>query len=135
MKNTEYRLETLVEFDKAVGRFVNKKKFRQLPEQLDELGEQLARGEFPGTFLGKFAEPFPHERYKLRLPNPNTKTGKSGGYRVLYIVVTENKIVVLVTIYYKKEQETLSDTYIDGLIDGLFFVSTPDADNETDELP
>jgi mRNA-degrading endonuclease RelE of RelBE toxin-antitoxin system len=133
MKNTEYKLETLVEFDKAVGRFVNKKKFQQLPEQLDELGEQLARGEFPGTFLGKYEEPFPHERYKLRLPNSDTKAGKSGGYRVLYIVVTENKIVVLIAIYYKKEQETLSDTYIDGLIDGMFFESSSGVDDETDD--
>ena len=42
------------------------------------------------------------------------------------MVVTENKIIVLLTIYYKKEDATVSEVYINGLIDGYFLKSSPE---------
>jgi hypothetical protein len=46
------------------------------------------------------------------------------------MVRTEQKIVVLLTIYYKKEDETATDTYIAGLIDGYFLNSMPEESGE-----
>ena len=129
MRETEYYevydTDATGEFDNQVERFIKKKRYKQLPNQIEELEEQLAKGEFPGTMIRKANEPIPYEVYKLRMPNPDTNVGKSNGYRVMYIVVSEQKLVVLVAIYYKKEQTTVTDTYIEGLIDGYFLDSVP----------
>ena len=71
-------------------------------------------------------EPTPYDVYKLRLPNPDANVGKSDGYRVIYMVVTENKVVVFLTMYYKKEDAAVSDNYINGLIDGYFLNLLPE---------
>jgi len=113
-----YEIETLEDLDKNVERFVKKKSFKSLPNQLEELQLKLINGEFPGDRIRHRDEPEPVDVYKLRLPNPDTNAGKSNGYRIIYIVVTERRIVVLLTIYYKKEQESVTDTYVNGLIDG-----------------
>ena len=107
MKEIEcYVMDTLREFDKKVDRFIEKKKFKKLPDQIEGLEESLIKGEFPGDLVSRKENPVPHEVYKLRLPNPDTKVGKSNGYRVYYIVVTEQRIVVFLTIYYKKEDDS-----------------------------
>lgn len=41
--------------------------------------------------------------YKARAKNSNTKVGKSNGYRLIYYVKTERKLIILLTIYYKKD--------------------------------
>ena len=118
--NNIFEVEYLSEFDKEVSRFIRKKKFRSLPDQVEELVKQAERGEFDGDKIMHKDFPTPHDIYKLRLPNPDANVGKSNGYRVIYMVLTETKIVVLLTIYYKKEQETIPDIYIDALTDGYF---------------
>ena len=120
-----YEISEQKEFLKNVHRLVKKKRFVSLPGQLMDLEEALSRGEFSGELLSHGDEPEPYDLYKLRLPNPDANAGKSDGYRVIYLVVTEEKIVVLLTIYYKKEQEDVTDTYVMGLIDGYFMGSLP----------
>jgi len=129
MENIEvFEIERHVDFIKNVKRFVVKKKFLHLPEQIKELSEKLKRGEFEGEKITHRDSPTPYDIYKLRLPNPDTNVGKSNGYRVIYMVVTETKIVVFLTIYYKKEEAAVSDTYVSGLIDGYFINSLPEED-------
>jgi len=130
-KDKQLNVVFLSEFDKELERFVRKKKFKKLPAQVDELEKQLQDGKIPGKFIRRAEEPEPYEVYKLRLPNPDANAGKSDGYRIYYLVVTAWRIIVLMTVYYKKEQETVSDAYIDGLIDGFFFDAMPY--EETDE--
>jgi len=49
-------------------------------------------------------------------------------------MVTESRIIVLLTVYYKKEDETVTDAYIDGLIAGFFQDVIPYEDEDiTDE--
>jgi len=115
-----FEIERDPDFKKRVDRFLLKKKFRHLPEQIKELAEKLQKGEFEGDKLTHRELPTPHDIYKIRLPNPDTGAGKSNGYRIIYMVVIETKIVIFLTIYYKKEDETVSDNYINGLIDGYF---------------
>ena len=126
-----YALQELVDYTKNVHRLVKKKKFVTLPYQLQELETTLSSGTFPGTLISRMDSPTPHEVYKLRLPNPDAKAGKSSGYRVYYFVVTEQRIVVLTTIYYKKEDEAVTDTFVNGLIVGYFLNALPyDEDEE-----
>ena len=124
MKIDVFELNQEDDFENAVDRFLVKKRFRHLPEQIKDLSGKLRKGEFEGDKISHKDYPTPHDVYKLRLPNPDTGVGKSNGYRVIYMVVMESEIVVLLTIYYKKEQATVSDTYIAGLIDGYFFEFT-----------
>ena len=51
---------------------------------------------------------------------------------LFYIVITESRIVVLLTIYYKKEDEVLTDAYIDGLIAGYFLDEINEDEEEID---
>ena len=131
MKEIEYYVTEIDEFQKQAQRLTKKKRFKHLPGQIKELREeQLINGDFQGDLIRHSDNPTPYDVYKLRLPNPDTNVGKSNGYRIIYVVVTEHRIVVLLAIYYKKEQESLSDLYIDGLIDGYFFDSVPFDDED-----
>ena len=114
------------DFTKNVERFLIKKKFQHLPKQIQELTDKFRRGEFEGDKITHNDLPPPYDVYKLRLPNPDTNVGKSNGYRVIYMVITEKKIVVFLTIYYKKEDATVPDKYIDGLIDGYLLNLLPE---------
>ncbi|MCL2845753.1 MAG: hypothetical protein FWE23_09965 [Chitinivibrionia bacterium] len=116
-----FEVDSTDEFDKKTERFVRKKKFRKLPKQLAELNDDLEQGKFEGTRLRSLEHPLKHDVYKLRLPNEDTNEGKSNGYRVIYAVMMEKKLVLLVAIYYKKEQEDVSDNFVDGLIEGYLF--------------
>ena len=115
-----YQVDVGEDFQKELRRFAKKKKFRTLPDQIEELIIKFKRGEFEGDKITHSDLPASHDIYKLRLPNPDTNVGKSNGYRVIYMIVSEIKIVVLLTIYYKKEQVEISDNYINALIDGYF---------------
>ena len=123
--NDDYKVDRIAEFDRHLKRLVKKKKFFSLPEQIDELIDQFEKGEFKGERIAHSDDPVSFDIFKLRLPNPDTDTGKAGGYRVIYLVVTVAKIVVLLTIYYKKELPDVTDTYVRWLIDGYFLGSLP----------
>ena len=45
-----------------------------------------------------------HRIYKVRLPNPSARRGKSGGFRVYY-AVGQSDLICLVTIYSKTDQD------------------------------
>ncbi|MCL1988148.1 MAG: hypothetical protein FWG64_09300 [Firmicutes bacterium] len=127
-----YLIEAIDDFEKEVVRFVRKKKFRKLPLQIKDLIAELKDGNFSGNLLKREIEPVPHEVYKKRLPNEDTKTGKSNGYRVVYLVATENKVVGLLDIYYKKETPSLPEKHINNLVEGFLIGLLPD-NEETEE--
>ena len=133
MKIDFFEIENHGEFEKRVDRLVKKKHFKTLPLQIDELFNAFGKGEFEGDKIKSVKEPIAYDVYKLRLPNPDANVGKSGGYRVIYMVVTAVRIVVFLTIYYKKEEADVSDKYIDGLIDGFILDMIPEHEEEADE--
>ena len=121
-----YQIDARPDFERGIKRLVTKKKFLSLPAQVRELKEKFQSGNFEGDRLSHNEHPTPYDIYKVRLPNPDTNVGKSDGYRIIYMVVIEKKIVIMLTIYYKKEDATVSDVYINGLIDGYFMNSLPE---------
>jgi mRNA-degrading endonuclease RelE of RelBE toxin-antitoxin system len=44
-----------------------------------------------------------YDVYKVRLANPDAKKGKSGGFRVIYYLKTQ-EFILLINIYSKSEQ-------------------------------
>ena len=112
------------EFENDIERFIKKKNFRKLPKQIAELVEKLKVGELDGDKIKSVEKPVKYDVYKLRLPNKDTNEGKSNGYRVIYMAMTDKKVVLLLTIYYKKEQVDVSENFVRALIGGYFLAQS-----------
>lgn len=54
--------------------------------------------------------------YKTRLENPDANKGKSGGFRVIWYLVTSDKEIYPLTIYSKSDEEDISPKEIMGMI-------------------
>ncbi|MDD5400715.1 MAG: type II toxin-antitoxin system RelE/ParE family toxin [Sulfurimonas sp.] len=63
-----------------------------------------------GVHLGKNV-------YKVRLKNSSVKKGKSGGFRVIYYVVTEEFEVLILKIYSKSYIENIYDEEILNILE------------------
>jgi mRNA-degrading endonuclease RelE of RelBE toxin-antitoxin system len=117
-------------FEDNFRRLTRKKHFRSLPDQIEKLANDLSQGKFDGDLIRHCDYPFPIDVYNLRLPNPDANAGKSNGYRVIYAVVTASKLVFVLAMYYKKEQASMTEAYVDGLLDGMIAGYLPaEADN------
>lgn len=68
---------------------------------------QLRKGETPGDRIQGLL----YRVYKVRLKNSDSQRGKSGGYRVIYYLETEDQTVLL-TIYSKSDQSDLPIEFI-----------------------
>jgi mRNA-degrading endonuclease RelE of RelBE toxin-antitoxin system len=68
-------IKTLSCFERDVKRLF--KKYKQLPNDLKQLKEELLKDPKSGIELGNGC-------YKIRLANSSIPTGKSGGFRAIY---------------------------------------------------
>ena len=68
-----------------------KKKYPRIKQDLEPLIGQLEQGIFEGDKLQGFIG----DVYKVRVNSIDQKKGKSGGFRVLYYAVTENRNIWL----------------------------------------
>jgi mRNA-degrading endonuclease RelE of RelBE toxin-antitoxin system len=100
-------------------------KYPAVLKQFENLLNQLKADERPGDKI-------PHagfDVYKLRLPNPSAKRGKSGGFRVIYYVQVVDRVALL-RIYSKTEQIDISPEEIRRIVEELL----PPADDESDDM-
>lgn len=81
-------------------------------EEFYEFVEQghLVGSEISGLKLGK------DKVYKARLDNPDRNQGKSGGFRIVYYLVTNENEIYPLTIYSKTEQSEITNSEIKQLI-------------------
>lgn len=86
------------EFEREVRQL--KRRFPLVSNQVRGLVSQLRDGVLPGD---RVPEMF-MRTYKVRLPNPSARRGKSGGFRVYY-AVGHSDMIYLVTIYSKTDQD------------------------------
>jgi len=54
--------------------------------------------------------------FKTRLANPDARKGKSGGFRVIWLLNTSNNNIYPLTIYSKSDQEDIHPQNISNLI-------------------
>lgn len=99
------------EFKKNVKQL--EKKYRHLKQDLMPLIEKLQLGEIVGVQIPNIH--LDYKVYKARLTNQDMNRGKSGGYRVIYYVQTQEKII-LVSMYAKSEQQDISPERISQII-------------------
>ncbi|MGQ4648125.1 type II toxin-antitoxin system RelE/ParE family toxin [Lyngbya aestuarii] len=87
------------------------KRYRSIRSDIQPLIEQLQAGELPGDRITGVK----YQVFKVRLKNSNIQKGKSGGYRVIYYVKTEQSII-LATIYSKSDISDVSNEVIEEAI-------------------
>ena len=107
-----YKIEITDKFERAVRKL--SKKHKSLLADLLALREQLRNDPTQGTALGK-------DCYKIRLAISSKGKGKRGGGRVITCVKVVQEVVYLLAIYDKVEQDTVSDTELDDMLNDAGF--------------
>ncbi|MBA2563541.1 MAG: type II toxin-antitoxin system RelE/ParE family toxin [Chitinophagaceae bacterium] len=102
-----YNVEATDFFKRQVKRLV--KKFPSLKSEFKELVQSLEENPKQGTPIGKNC-------YKIRLAIASKGKGKSGGARIITHVYIVRKIVYLLSIYDKSEQEDISPDILEILL-------------------
>jgi len=89
------------------------KKYASLTNELSELIDALAEQPVQGTALA-------NNCYKIRLAIKSKQKGKSGGARVITCVIAVREEVLLLSIYDKSNQETITNAEIRKRIEAYF---------------
>lgn len=90
------------------------RKYPSVLKAFEKLALSLKDDERPGDKIPGVG----YDVYKVRLPNPSARRGKSGGFRVIYYVQLADAII-LVTIYSKTEQTDISPENIRQILKEL----------------
>ncbi len=88
------------------------KKHASIKADVQELGELLIENPQQGTALG-------NNCYKVRMAITSKGKGKSGGARVITYVLVLDETVYLLSIYDKSEQDSISESELLKLIEGI----------------
>ena len=105
-----YKIIVTPKFSKQIKQL--KKKYKKIRNDFARCIEILEKNPFTGICLGKGL-------YKLRLKSSDKVRGKSGGFRVIYYVVTQDEKLYLLTIYSKSEVETIGINKILEILEEL----------------
>ena len=87
------------------------RRYRRIKNDIQPIFEQLESGEILGNQIKGVSYPL----YKIRVKNNDAKRGKSGGYRIIYYLVSGEDIT-LITIYSKSDQSDIETTEILDII-------------------
>jgi mRNA-degrading endonuclease RelE of RelBE toxin-antitoxin system len=90
------------------------KKYKSMKNDFEIFLDELENNPLQGDSLGK-------DCYKVRMAIASKQKGKSGGARVITCVKIVKEKLVLLSIYDKKEQDSISDKEIDKLLKHIEF--------------
>lgn len=120
-KRLIYEVYPTPQFIKDVKYYKKKKKFKHVDDDIDAVVKEIENGNLIGDEISGIGLPFNEDIYKLRIANSDTKSGKSNGYRLIYYVIKNDKEVYLLSLYYKKDTNSiLTKTQITELIKEIF---------------
>ena len=115
-----YEVEITNRFRQDIKYYIKKKKFTQITKDIEPILNDLEKGIFKGDVIPNLKLNVDNKTYKVRAANSNTKMGESNGYRLIYYVQENDKLVFLMTIYYKKEDKRIpSDKEIARLVNEI----------------
>ena len=103
-------VQTTKVFERQARRLM--KKYSSLKEEIRRLVEELERNPTCGTPLG-------HQCYKIWLAIVSKGKGKSGGARIITYFVSDDSIVLLLSIYDKSERITITDKELTELLEAV----------------
>jgi mRNA-degrading endonuclease RelE of RelBE toxin-antitoxin system len=105
-------------FEEDLKFYKKKKKFNHIEEDVNEVVEELEKGNLIGTPIGDIQLPEDEDAYKVRAANTDTNVGKSNGYRIIYYAIKNEATIFLLTVYYKKDDNrVLSKDDLKNLIE------------------
>ena len=102
-----FSIKTSKTFEKELKKLV--RKYPSLKNEFTQFVTQLESNPATGTPLG-------NNLYKIRLAMASKGKGKSGGARVITYVQTDDKTIVLLSIYNKGDKDSISDKEIRELL-------------------
>jgi mRNA-degrading endonuclease RelE of RelBE toxin-antitoxin system len=103
-------------FDDDVRFYYKKRKYRKIESDLEPVLAKLEEGSFLGNEISGLELPDDKHSYKVRVANTSANVGKSNGFRLIYYVVKDDKEIFLLTLYSKKDKESISNEEIERLI-------------------
>ena len=116
-KPTEFDVMPTAKFESDVVFYMKKKKYTHIIDDIKTVKVELEQGNFIGEEIPNLKLESGGHTYKVRAANTDMKVGKSNGYRIIYYVIMDNKVVYLLTIYSKKDDDkVLSNKKIVELI-------------------
>jgi len=96
-------------YEKSIKNYYRKKKFTKIYDDLAPVLELLEKGTLLGDKIADLKLGTSHSVYKLRISNSNINKGKSSGYRLIYYVVSDEGIIYLLNLYFKKSDNDVID--------------------------
>ncbi len=88
------------------------KKYRNILNDIQPIVAQLENGDILGDQVPGVGYPV----FKLRIKNSDNQKGKSGGYRLIYYLKTNDRILLL-TLYNKSEQDDVMVRDLQNIIE------------------
>lgn len=115
-----YEIKPTNQFNSDIKYYIKKKKFTLILKDIEPILNDLEKGIFKGVIIKELKLDVDNRTYKVRVANSNTKKGESNGYRLIYYVQENDKLVFLLTLYYKKDDNKIpSDREIAGLVSNI----------------
>ncbi len=111
----QYEIIPTPKFERDIKHY--KKKFKSVSNDVNEIVEELKKGNLQGDVIPNLEmKDNNNNTVKVRIANSDTNTGKSNGYRLIYYAEKSDGTIYLLTIYYKKDKENISNKEIQELI-------------------
>lgn len=110
----KYEIIVTPRFEKDIKAY--KKRFPKIDDDIEKMVQQLEEGNLLGSMIYDIHLPNDESVYKLRVANTSAKQGKSGGFRLIYYVVRNEREIYLLAIYSKTDKSNISQTDIMELI-------------------
>jgi len=107
--NSVVKVEATITFKRNLRNL--SKKYRHIWSDIKPIIKKLETGDLPGVQISGID----YQVFKLRVKNSDIQKGKSGGYRLIYYVKTEQGIILL-TIYPKSEKTNITNQEIINII-------------------
>lgn len=93
-----------------------KKKYRSVTKDIRGVLEEIKSGNLVGDEIPNLNLVDGEHVFKVRAANASSQKGKSGGFRIIYYVIQDDKVVWLLSLYSKAEQENIEKSEIHSLI-------------------
>lgn len=112
-KRNEYQVLDVPAFENDLIKIA--RKYPSVIDEIDNLFEQFEKGNLEGNRVPGLKLKG-NRVFKTRMANPDANKGKSGGFRVIWYLVTANNDIYPITTYSKSDKVDIKRSKISRLI-------------------
>jgi mRNA-degrading endonuclease RelE of RelBE toxin-antitoxin system len=102
-----------------------KKRYRKIKADIQSTLDDLESGKTPGNQFAGIGSIV----MKVRIKNSDVQKGKSGGYRLIYWIISP-ELIVLLDIYSKSDQETVTINEVNQIIKNFKLAQENDSNSD-----